>query len=184
VSRRISPKHREAKALKGRTIRFERAELCWPLLFHVEPLLSAYQWKTGVSVIVTDDEGTHEYATVAEAEAAVGDDPPHRVEMYATYDGDQVFKIGLWVVGFAPDERPAVTIHIDQGMESQAHGLQESVAEFLSDEDPAAAAQAPVPARGRWHWLTEQPLGVTIVGGVVAALVAAGIIALVTLLVR
>ena len=56
----------------GRTFRFERAELCWPLLFHVEPLLSAYQWKTSVSVIVTDDEGTHAYATVAEAEIARG----------------------------------------------------------------------------------------------------------------
>ncbi len=176
--------------MKGRTIRFDRAELCWPLLFHVEPLLSAYQWKTSTSVIVTDDDGTHEYATVAEAEAAVGDHPPHRVEMYAAYDGDKTFKVGLWVVGFGPDEQPAATVHIDQGMESQAQGLQESVAEFLSDEDPAASAQGPVVAhvpvgtRGRWHWLTEQPLGVTIVGGVVAALVAAGIIALVTLVVR
>jgi hypothetical protein len=141
-----------------------------------------------VSVIVTDDEGTHEYATVAEAEAAVGDESPHRVEMYATFEGDQTFKIGVWVVGFGPDQQPAATVYIDQGMESQARGLQESVAEFLSDEDPAVAqvpaAAAQVRARGRWHWLTEQPLGVTIVGGVVAALVAAGIIALVTLLVR
>jgi hypothetical protein len=163
-----------------RSFRFERAELCWPLLFHVEPIVSAYVWKTAFAVTVTDDEGVREYPTVAQAEAASGERPPHRVELYATYSERADFRIGVWVVGFGPGQQPAATLQIAQGLESEAEELQEAVAEFLNEDEPAV-----VPAqvsRARWHWLTEQPLGVTIVGGVVATLLAAGIVALVSLL--
>jgi hypothetical protein len=169
---------------QARSFRFERADLCWPLLFHVEPIVSSYRWKSSFAVTVTDDDGAvREYPTVAQAEGASGDRPPHRVEMYAHYAGGAGFKVGLWVTGFGPDQQPAATLHVDQGMESEADELQASVAEFLGEEEPeAVSTAAPAQRRGRWYWLTEQPLGVTIAGGVVAALLAAGIVALVSLL--
>jgi hypothetical protein len=167
-----------------RSFRFERADLCWPLLFHVEPIVSAYRWKTAFTVIVTDEQGVREYPTVAQAQAGSRERPPHRVELYATYTEASGFKIGMWVVGFGPDQQPAATLQIDQGLESEAEELRAAVAEFLDEEEPAAvsAGAQPAASAGRLHWLTEQPLGVTIVGGVVATLLAAGIVALVSLL--
>lgn len=171
--------------MSARTIRFERSDLCWPLLFHAEPMVTSIRWMSGLSVVVTDHGVKQEYADVAQARAAAADDPPDRVEMFAVYRGDTSFRVGLWVVGFGPNEQPAVTVHADDGLGAEARDLQASVIEFLVDEDPAVQAPVIEPAddkRGRWYWLTDQPLGVTIVGGVVAALLAAGIVALLALL--
>ncbi|MCK8644395.1 hypothetical protein [Mycobacterium colombiense] len=55
---------------------------------------------------------------------------------------------------------------------------------------PTPPTEQPVPhpasaaSRGRWHWITNQPLGVQVFGGLVATLGGTGIIALITFIVH
>lgn len=173
------------------TFAFDRGELCWPVLFHVEPLIAGYPWKAGLSVTVSTDLGPAEYPTVAAARAGSQDGPPpHRVELYASL---QDIKTGVWVVGFGDGEQPAVTIYSEAGIAGESEELRESVAEFLgrngvdvpsADPGAATAAPAPVAKRSVWRWMTNQPMAVQIIGGVIATFLASGIAAIIALIVR
>lgn len=177
-----------------RTIRFARPDLCWPLLFHLEPLLTAHVWMTEFSVTVTDDQGTRSYADVAQARSGSEPRPPHRVEMYATYRSDHAsFKHGVWMVGFGEGQQPAVTAYSEQGMKRETNELRLAIIEFLGRSDaPAEAVAQPrseAPERGgssgrRWQWITNQPLAVQIIGGLIATLGATAIVAIITVLLR
>jgi hypothetical protein len=169
------------------TFAFDRAELCWPVLFHVEPLIATYPWKKDLSVKVSDDDGAAAYPSVAEARVASRDKPPHRVEFYASAEYS---KAGVWVVGFGAGEQPAVTVYSNSRLTHEWNELRDSVAEFLG-HNGADVAQAPAPAqvapaarRGAWQWMTNQPMAVQIIGGVIATLLASGIVAAVALIAR
>ncbi|MBM7791308.1 hypothetical protein [Tenggerimyces flavus] len=172
------------------TFTFDRAALCWPVLFQVEPLISAFAWKLNLAATVLSDEGASTYPDIASARAtsAALATPPHRVEFYASA---QSMKAGVWVVGFGDSEQPAVTIYSDSGLADDFNELHDAVSQFLGrngvavTETPAAAAPASAPAkRGLWRWMTNQPMAVQIVGGVIATFLASGIAALIAILVR
>lgn len=169
------------------TFAFDRAALCWPVLFQVEPLISRYAWKTEVSATVLSDDGASTYPDIASARAASQATPPHRVEFYASAGN---LKAGVWVVGFGDSEQPAVTIYSDSGMADDFNELHDAVAQFLGRNGVAVTeapptAPAPTPAkRGLWRWMTNQPMAVQIIGGVIATFLASGIAALIAVLVR
>lgn len=170
------------------TFTFDRAELCWPVLFQVEPLISAYAWKTELAATVLSDDGAATYPDIASARAASREKAPHRVEFYATARN---VKAGVWVVGFGAGEQPAVTIYSDSGVADDFNELHDAVAQFLGrngvavSETPAPPPALPAPPkRGLWRWMTNQPMAVQVIGGVIATFLASGIAALIAILVR
>lgn len=168
----------------ARAFRLERQDQCWPLLYHLEPLLASYQMGELV-VTVLDEQGAHEYRDVSSAQAGSRQHPPHRVEMYLIGSGMKL--AGLWLVGLGPGQEPAVTVADQGGMQDQAGEIRASVAEFLGEDEPPAAQQqtsTPVPGGGGWRWMVNQPWTVQVVGGVIATLVASAIVALLTTLLR
>ena len=163
-----------------RAFRLDRQDQCWPLLYHLEPLLASYQMGEFV-VTVLDEQGAHEYRDVSSAQAGSRELPPRRVEMYLVDRGLRL--VGLWLVGLGPGQEPAVTVADQSGMGDQAGELRASVAEFLGEEP--AAALSPVPGGGGGvRWIVNQPWTVQVVGGIIATLVASAIVALVTTLIR
>lgn len=175
-------------------IRLNGTASIWPLLFHLEPLIASISWKQEVDVTVVDAEGTRTYPTVAEARAASRGTVPNRVELFARTrqwrgGGDEGFKAGVWLVGFGDGEQPVAAIYHEPGMESDGERLREAVLEFADESEtatPGASAGAPVPAsrpRG-WSRIANQPMAVQIIGGVIATLLATGLLALITFLLR
>jgi hypothetical protein len=171
-----------SRAVRGRervSFRLDDGDQSWPLLFHLEPLLASYQMGE-ISVTVLDEQGKREFADVASAQAGSREHPPHRVELYLT--GNGVRLIGLWLVGFGPGQEAAVTVADVPGMDGKIADIRASIAEFLDEDDVTAApAAAPAVARG-WGWMLNQPWTVQVIGGVIATVVAAGILALITAL--
>lgn len=165
-----------------RAFRLERQDQCWPLLYHLEPLLASYQMGEFV-VTVLDERGAHEYRDVASAQAGSRELPPRRVEMYLVDRGLRL--VGLWLVGLGPGQEPAVTVADQSGMGDQSGEIRASVAEFLGEEPAATVSpSSPVPGGGGWRWIVNQPWTVQVVGGIIATLVASAIVALVTTLIR
>lgn len=175
-------------------IRLNGTASAWPLLFHLEPLVASIPWKDEVDVTVVDEAGTHRYPTVAEARAHSGQTVPNRVELYArtrqwSANGDEGIKAGAWVVGFGDGEQPIATIYHDPGMQSEGARLREAAMEFADESERATPATtagqtASASKLKGWAWITNQPMAVAIVGGVIATLVAAGLLALITFLIR
>ena len=170
----------------GPAFRIEDPDQCWPLLFHVEPLLTA-SGMGEYSVTVLDEQGPREFPDVATAQAGSRQRPPLRVELSVRGGGVKMFS--LWMVGFGPDQEAAVTVAEIPGMHSQTEELRASIAEFLDEAGPATTPPTTTPPalsggpRG-WRWVVNQPWTVQVVGGIVATLVAAGIITLITILFR
>jgi hypothetical protein len=165
----------------ARAFRLERQDQCWPLLYHLEPLLASYQMGA-LAVTVLDERGSHEYRDVASAQAGSREHPPHRVEMYLIGAGCRL--AGLWLVGLGPGQEPAVTVPELGGMSGQAGEIRASVAEFLGEEEPVPAGAAAAPGGAGWRWIVNQPWTVQVVGGVIATLVASAIVAVVTTVLR
>ncbi len=167
------------------TFTFDRAELCWPVLFQVEPLISAYAWKSELAATVLSDDGAATFPDVGSARAASREKSPHRVEFYATAKN---MKAGVWVVGFGDGEQPAVTIYSDSGVADDFNELHDAVAQFLGRNGVDVSEKpAPPPALAKpnlWRWMTNQPMAVQVIGGVIATFLASGIAALITILVR
>jgi hypothetical protein len=161
-----------------RAFRLDRQDQCWPLLYHLEPLLASYQLGELV-VTVLDEQGKHEYKDVSSAQAGSRQHPPHRVEIHLV--GHGVRLAGLWLVGLGPGQEPAVTVADHAGMADQASEIRASVAEFLGEEEPSPTRE---PVGGGWRWIVNQPWTVQVVGGVIATLVASAIVALLTTLLR
>lgn len=175
-------------------IRLNKSASIWSLLFHLEPQVASIPWRDEVDVTVVDEAGTHRYPTVAEARAQSRQTVPDRVELYARNDRirsgpNQGIKAGVSVVGFGEGEIPVATIHHLPGMESDEERLREAVLEFADESETATPARAtgePVaPAKPEgWAWIANQPMAVQIVGGVIATLLATGLLAVITLLLR
>lgn len=175
-------------------IRLNGTASVWPLLFHLEPLVASIPWKQEVDVTVVDAEGTRTYSTVADARAASRETVPNRIELYARTrewrgSGSEGFKAGVWVVGVGDGEQPVAAIHYEPGMEPDGERLRAAVLEFADEserETPAASAGEPGAAtrpRG-WALIANQPMAVQIIGGVIATLLATGLLALITFLLR
>jgi len=175
-------------------IRLNRTASTWPLLFHLEPLVSSIPWRDVVDVTVVDEAGTHRYPTVAEARAQSRQLNPDRVELYARSDSirsgpNKGIKAGVSVVGFGDGELPVATIYHLPGLEADEERLRNAVLEFADRSEtatPAPAAGEPVAAAkpNGWAWIANQPMAVQIVGGVIATLLATGILAVITFLLR
>lgn len=165
--------------------RLESRDLCWPLLFHLEPLLTAHDLGE-YSVTVIDDQGSREFPDVASARTGAQQHPPHRVELFVREGSVKL--AGLWMVGFGPGQEPAISVSEQPGTGSQANELRASIAEFLDEDDPAVApatALATSPTSvGRWRLIANQPWTVQVVGGVIATLLASAVVALITVLLR
>jgi len=175
-------------------IRLNRTASTWPLLFHLEPLVASFPWMEEVDVTVVNEAGTHRYPTVAEARAQSRQLVPNRVELYARADSirsgpNTGLKAGVSVVGFGDGELPVATIYHLPGLESDEERLREAVLEFADESEtakPAPAAGEPVATAkpNGWAWVANQPMAVQIVGGVIATLLATGLLAVITLLLR
>lgn len=188
--------HPDTKIMSDLTdpIRLNGTASTWPLLFHLEPLVASIPWKDEVDVTVVDEAGTHTYPTVAEARAHSRQTIPNRVELYARsrqwgVDRHEGVKAGVWVVGFGDGEQPVATIYHDPGMRSDGERLREAAVEFADESEratpaPAAGGTASASRLKGWAWITNQPMAVAIVGGVIATLVAAGLLALITFLIH
>jgi hypothetical protein len=91
------------------------------------------------------------------------------------------------VVGVGDGELPVATIHHLPGLESDEERLREAVVEFADESETATpGAGKPVAAAkpNGWAWVANQPMAVQIVGGVIATLLATGLLAVITLLLR
>lgn len=171
-------------------IRLNRTASTWPLLFHLEPLVASFPWMEEVDVTVVNEAGTHRYPTVAVARAQSRQLVPNRVELYARADSirsgpNTGLKAGVSVVGFGDGELPVATIHHLPGLDSDEERLREAVMEFADESETATPAPAAAAARPNgWTWVANQPMAVQIVGGVIATLLATGLLAVITLLLR
>lgn len=163
----------------GPAFRIENRDQCWPLLFHIEPLLTT-DGLGELTVTVLDEQGSRTFPDVAGAQAGSRQSPPYRVELSVATGGVKL--INLWMVGFGPGQEPAITVAEQPGMDSHTDEIRASIAEFLDAEEPPAVAQSQRSGPAGWRWVVNQPWTVQVVGGIIATLVAAAILALVTIL--